>query len=190
MKITAIVGSIRKNSAGHQIGEWVAEQAEYAVSDIAEAEGAELEVHYLEDYDLPFGTAETVPMAQQQNYDDERITRWSKVIDGSDAFLFITPEYNHSVPGPFKNAVDLLGAEWTGKAIGFVGYGFTMGSRAVEHWRQIASNFEMHDVRSQVGIDLGSSLDSDGKFVPAENLSTQLKATVESIARAATQLSK
>lgn len=185
MRITAIVGSVRKNSAGHQIGEWVAEQANFATSELTDVQ---LDVQYLEDFDLPQVTSEVVPMAQNKQYDDERVTRWSQVIDSSDAFLFITPEYNHSIPGTFKNAVDLLGSEWVGKAVGFVGYGFTMGARAVEHWRQIVSNFEMHDVRSQVGIDLATALDSDGKVVVPEGANAQLKGVVESIAKAAQKL--
>ena len=60
MKITAIVGSVRRNSAGHQIGEWVAELAEFATSELTDVQ---LDVQYLEDFDLPPVTSEVVPLS-------------------------------------------------------------------------------------------------------------------------------
>ena len=58
-------------------------------------------------------------------------------------FVSDTPEYNHGVPGAFKNAVDSLGPEWVGKAVGFVSYGADGGVRCVEHWRAIVASFQM-----------------------------------------------
>lgn len=77
-------------------------------------------------------------------------------------YVFMTPEYNHGVPGAFKNAVDLLGPEWVGKAIGFVSYGSAEGVRAVEQWRQIVANFSMFDVRAQASLSNFTEFAPDG----------------------------
>lgn len=90
---------------------------------------------------------------------------WSDAIDACDAYIFVTPEYNHGVPGAFKNAVDTLGSEWMGKPVGFVGYGSVGGVRAIENWRTVLANFSMYDVRAEVNINLFTDF-TDGEFTP------------------------
>ena len=169
-RIALIVGSVRSQRTADALLPWLTDR-------LSEAEWVDHDVVDLRDLDLDESVL-------QPGGDGPLAAR----LEDADGFLILTPEYNHSIPGTFKNAVDLLGSEWVGKVVGFVGYGFTMGARAVEHWRQIVSNFEMHDVRSQVGIDLATALDSDGKVVVPEGANAQLKGVVESIAKAAQKL--
>lgn len=187
MKIAAVIGSTRQGAVGAQVGEWIASQAEAVTADL---DGVELEIVKLSDYDLPLFDGPVPPMGLNKKYDDERVTKWSQTIDAADAFLFVTPEYNHSVPAPFKNAVDSLGAEWSGKVVGFVGYSYSNSVRAIEHWRQILANFQMVDVRNTVDINLATALDSDGKFTADEGASDALKIVVGDIAKLSAQLSK
>ncbi|WP_324617852.1 NADPH-dependent FMN reductase [Mycolicibacterium diernhoferi] len=95
-----------------------------------------------------------------------QVRRWGQAVDACDGFIFVTPEYNHGVPGAFKNAVDSLGPEWFGKTVGFVSYGADGGVRAVEQWRQIVANMQMFDVRAQVALSLFSEF-GPGGFTPA-----------------------
>ena len=155
MKIGIIVGSVREGRTGTAVGQWVREVAE-------RHEGADFELLELSDFDLPLLTSATVPGMAERNYDDERVTRWGRAIDSCDGFIFITPEYNHSIPGGFKNAFDSLAPEWMGKTVGFVSYGADLGVRAVEHWRTIVANFSMHAVRQQVSLGLFTEFDEDG----------------------------
>lgn len=141
-------------------------------------------------FELPLFDGPVPSMALGKKYEDERVTKWSKVIDAADAFLFITPEYNHSVPAPFKNAVDSLGAEWSGKAVGFVGYSFTGGVRVVEHWRSILSNFQMADVRNTVDINLATALDAEGSFIAGDEYVDALRTVITDVAVLAHQLAK
>src|SRR5690606_11910969 len=97
--------------------------------------------------DVPLLTTSVHPMAAGKSYDDAGTQRWSDAVDACDAFVFVTPEYNHGVPGGFKNAVDSLGPEWVGKPVAFVGHGSVSGVRAIEQWRQIVANFAMPVVR-------------------------------------------
>ena len=88
-------------------------------------------------------------------------------MDACDGFVFVTPEYNHSVPGPFKNAFDCLAAEWAGKPVAFVGYGSAGAIRGVEAWRTIVVNFSMPQLRNQ--LDFGFFTDwADGEFRPVD----------------------
>lgn len=157
MKIGIIIGSVRDGRVGENVATWVAEQA-------ATRSEAEFEVIDLAALNVPILTAETLPAAAKKQYDSEAVTRWSAAVDACDGFVFVTPEYNHGVPGAFKNAVDSLGPEWTGKTVGFVSYGADAGVRSVEQWRQIIANFEMHDVRQQVSLRRFEEFGQDGSL--------------------------
>lgn len=102
----------------------------------------------LADYDLPL-LDEPAP-AMFGVYSKPHTRRWAATIASFDGFVFITPEYNHSVPGALKNAIDYLYAEWNDKAAGFVSYGVHGGVRAVEHLRLTMAELKVADVRSQV----------------------------------------
>lgn len=160
MKIGIIIGSIREQRKGEQVARWVHSVASTRTE-------AEFTVVDLKSFDLPLLTSATVPGAAKRQYDDPRVTAWGQEIDSYDGFIFVTPEYNHSVPGAFKNAVDSIGPEWTGKTVAFVSYGADGGVRATEHWRQIVANFQMHGVRGTVALSTFSEFDG-AEFTPGE----------------------
>lgn len=179
MRIGIIVGSIREGRKGEAVGQWVHNLA-------VEHGGAEFELLEVASYNLPLLTSATLPAAAGKKYDSPEVTRWSGAVDACDGFVFVTAEYNHSVPGAFKNAFDLLGQEWQGKAVGFVSYGADNGVRAVEHWRQIVANFSMVDVRSAVAMS-GFTEFPKGVFTPdprrAQEVSSLLKELLAAVAR-------
>lgn len=119
-------------------------------------------------------TSGTHPMMANKHYDSPAVQQWSDAIDACDGFVFVTPEYNHSVPGAFKNAVDSLGSEFVGKAIAFVGYGADGGVRATEDWRTIVANFSMHDVRAQLSLSRFAEFGPDATFQPNERRAGEL----------------
>lgn len=155
MKIGIIVGSVRRERAADAVVGWVREQAD-------RRDDAEFEVIDLREFDLPVFDSPTLPAMAEKQYESPAVTRWSRAVDGCDGFVFITPEYNHGVPGGFKNAFDSLGPEWQDKTVGFVSYGAEGGVRSVEQWRQIVANFSMHDVRQQVSLSLFGEFGDDG----------------------------
>jgi NAD(P)H-dependent FMN reductase len=87
--------------------------------------------------------------------------RWASAIDACDGFVFVTPEYNRSLPGALKNAIDYLFAEWHDKAAGFVGYGVAGGVRAVEHLRQVLGELRVATVRTHVALSLAEDLSGE-----------------------------
>ena len=144
-RIALLVGSIRRGRKGGTVARWAQDHArnrqdaDYVLVDLAAI-------------DLPRFDAETPPSFG--GYRDEQTQRWSHLIAGFDAFVFVTPEYNRSIPAALKDAIDHLYAEWRDKAAGFIGYGVVGGVRAVEHLRLICGELHLADVSTSVAIDL------------------------------------
>lgn len=180
MKIGIILGSIREGRSGESVANWVVEQS-------AARDGATYELVDLRSYDLPLLTSATVPGAAQKKYDDDRVQRWSATIDSLDAFVFVTPEYNHGVPGGLKNAFDSLGSEWADKPVAFVSYGAEGGVRAVEHWRQIVANFHMFGVRQQISLSLFTEFGANGAE-PAERRTNELATLFDQLEKATSRV--
>ena len=145
--IGVILGSVRQGRFGEAVAHWVVDAGQAR-------EGFSYQLLDLAEFNVPALTAAVPPGAANKQYENPAVTAWSKAVDACDGFVFVTPEYNHSVPGAMKNAFDSLGPEWAGKPVAFVGYGADKAIRAVEHWRQIVANFSMFDVRNQVGFSI------------------------------------
>ncbi|WP_306436942.1 NADPH-dependent FMN reductase [Rhodococcus sp. 06-235-1A] len=94
--------------------------------------------------------------------------KWAQVVSELDGFIIVTPEYNHSIPGVLKNALDYLYAEWNNKSVGFVSYGSAGGTRAAEHLRSIAGELQLADVRQQVTLTLSDDFENYSTFTPGE----------------------
>ncbi|WP_448852307.1 NADPH-dependent FMN reductase [Corynebacterium sp. 335C] len=178
MKIGIITGTTRQGNNGQKIGDWVNQVA-------AGRDDAEFVDIRLAAQDLNLLTEPTMPGMANGEYEDPKTTEWAKVIAPLDGYVFITPEYNAAPPAAFKNAVDLLFVEWTGKPVAFVGYGFHHGERAVAHWRDIVGNLKMQAVTEHVGIGLGEELAKDGSFVPAEGREAELNAMLDELVKLA-----
>ena len=159
-KIGIILGSIREGRSGEAIANWVKEIADKRES------GVEYELLDLKSFNVPLLESAIVPGMANGQYDNANVQAWADAIKSCDGFIFVTPEYNHSVPGPFKNAFDSI-AEWQGKTVAFIGYGFSGGVRAVEAWRLAVANFSMHQIRAQVEVNLITDI-TDGEFTPAD----------------------
>ena len=153
--IAIVIGSTRPGRLGADVADWVARLAkertlaDYQVLDVAE-------------FDLDLLNEETVPGAANRDYANEKTRRWSRAVDEFDGFVFVTPEYNHSVPAALKNAFDVLYPEWSDKPAAFVGYGADGAVRAIEHWRTIVANARMVAVRAQVSLSLFHDMGEDG----------------------------
>lgn len=173
MKIAIIVGTTRPGRVGPQVGRWVLEQAQ-------EFGGADYELVEVADYGLVLLDEATVPGAAHRQYENPRTRVWSEKVDEFDGFVFVTAEYNHSVPAAFKNAFDVLYPEWGGKAVAFVSYGADGGVRSVEHWRQIVANAHLLAVRSVVTLPTFTEF-TDGVFTPTERRPDEARAMLTAL---------
>ncbi|HEX8869727.1 MAG TPA: NAD(P)H-dependent oxidoreductase, partial [Lentzea sp.] len=155
-RIGIILGSTRPGRRGEQVARWVEERA-------APRGDAEFEVIDLLDHPLPH--LDELP----GEYRHPHTRVWSARIASFDGFVVVTPEYNHSVPGVLKNALDFLHEEWRNKAIGFVSYGGAGGARAVEQLRLACGALEMADVSAQVTLPLATEFEDFTTLTPSEH---------------------
>ena len=165
-----VLGSIRPGRAGEQVVRWIEEQS-------LQVEGVSPVFIDLRDYNLPL-FAEEMPPSMQAPTLPEAVRLRANI----EALIFVTPEYNHSISGVLKNAIDYLPpATLKDKATALVGYSYYGGVTPRAHLREILSTFGA-DVRDQeIGINLGSDF-VDGAFTPSEELSAQLRELLASLA--------
>ncbi len=123
-----------------------------------------VEVVDLATLNLPFLDEATPPM--MHGYTHEHTKAWSAAVAAADAFIMVTPEYNHSYSPVLKNAIDYLFTEWNYKPVGFVSYGsLAGGARAVEHLRGVAGELKMYDIREQVLLpNYWEHLSTEGRY--------------------------
>lgn len=148
IRIAFITGSTRPGRRGSMVADWALEAARRH-PDVITGD-VEVEPVDLAHFDLPVLNESTPAMFGVYEHDHTR--QWADCIAGFDGFVFVTAEYNHSIPGALKNAIDYLFAEWNDKAAGFVSYGVHGGTRAVEHLRQVLAELKVAGVRSQVAL--------------------------------------
>src|SRR3954467_2351067 len=158
LKVGIVVGSTRPGRKAEAVARWVHEIARKRTD-------AEFEVVDIQDFNLPL-LDEPVPPSMGQ-YSKPHTKAWAAKVGSFDAFVFVTPEYNHGTSGALKNAIDFLFAEWSNKAAGFVGYGSAGGARAVEQLRLVLAEVQVATVRNQVALSLFTDFENFTTFKPA-----------------------
>lgn len=145
-KIAIIVGSTRPTRFADIPTKWIAEKA-------AAHGGIDAEVVDLRDYPMPFfDEVASNAWAPTQN---EVAVKWQKKLAEFDGYIFVVAEYNRSITGVLKNALDQAYVEWAKKPMGIVAYGSVGGTRAAEHLRLIGVELQMVPVRHGVHIGGG-----------------------------------
>lgn len=153
LKIGIILGSTREGRVSPQVGTWVKEVAE-------KRRDAEYEIIDIADFKLPF--------LGEPGGDTSGVAAWSEKVAACDGFVFIVAEYNHSITGALKNALDYLRVEWNNKAAGIVSYGSVGGARAAEHLRGILGELLVADVRVHPALSLFTDFENGSVFKPKE----------------------
>ncbi len=160
LKIGIILSSTREGRVSPDVGNWVYEM-------VKDTEGLSFEILDIKDYDLPFlGTTD----------DTSNIDAWQEKLDAFDGFIFVVAEYNHSITGALKNAIDLVKDEWHNKVAGIVSYGSAGGARAAEHLRGILAELQVATVRSHVLLLLFDDFDNFSDFNPRDLHQDNIKA--------------
>ena len=157
LKVAIIIGSTRPGRKAEDVARWV-----HGIA--ARRDDASFEIVDIAAFDLPL-LDEAYPPSMGQ-YSKPHTHAWAARIADFDAFVFVTPEYNHSMPGALKNAIDYLFREWNDKAAGFVGYGSVGGARAVEQLRLVMGELKVADVRAAVALSLFTDFEQFTIFKP------------------------
>ncbi len=172
LKIAIVTGSTRPGRNNESVARWVHRLA-------SERKDAEFELVDIAEYNLPLYDEPMSPMFGQYKY--EHTKRWASKIASFDAFVFVTPEYNHSIPAALKNAIDYLYREWNNKAAGIVSYGGSGGARAAEHLRLILGEMMIATVRAQVLLSLIADFEHFTSFKPAPHHDKEVHAMLDQL---------
>ena len=171
-RLAVVVGSVRPNRVGGTIAQWVVDQAN-------EIEGVEAEIVDIASFNLPLFAEEIPPRMAAPS--DSAGAAFDEALKSFDALIFVTPEYNFSIPGALKNAIDFLqpGAV-ANKGVGVVGYSYNVGIRAVSHLQQILQGMGATVVASNVFLSLNTDF-ADGAFSPASFHDPEVPAMVRDV---------
>lgn len=172
IKVAIIIGSTRPGRHAEAVAKWAYDIAKQRTD-------AEYELVDIIDFNLPL-LDEPFPPSMNK-YTKEHTKVWAEKISSFDAFVFVTPEYNHSTSGALKNAIDFLYKEWNNKAAGFISYGSIGGARAVEHLRLIMAELQVADVREQVLLSLFTDFENFQVFKPAAMHEKKVNAMLDQV---------
>ncbi|TWG27110.1 NAD(P)H-dependent FMN reductase [Micromonospora palomenae] len=144
-KLVIIIGSVREGRFGPVVASWVADQAR-------EHGGFDIEVVDLADAEIPLSLPAASPKFAGDSYPrPEGMASLTSHLKDADAFIMVTPEYNHSYPASLKAAIDWHFTQWTAKPVAFVSYGGAAGGRhAVLHLENVLT--ELHAVTIRDGL--------------------------------------
>ncbi|GAA4547176.1 NADPH-dependent FMN reductase [Amycolatopsis samaneae] len=174
VRLAVVVGSVREGRFAPVVADWFAGEAaahgrfEVDVVDLAEPELPMV---------LPAFGATPGPAVLAE------VAKVTPRLAGADAFVVVTPEYNHSYPASLKNAIDWHNPEWHAKPVGFVSYGgMSGGLRAVEHLRGVFAELNAMTIRETVSFHgAHTRFGPDGKPKDAEATSVAAKALLDQL---------
>lgn len=137
IRVSMIYGSTREGRLCDKVAEWVVAQiGRHPTFSLETIDPATLELSW-----------------RHESHDNAVISDLKHRLYRSDAFLILTPEYNHSYPAALKFVIDSAYEEWRAKPVGFVSYGGSAGGiRAVEHLRQVFAELQAVTMRNTVSF--------------------------------------
>ena len=156
------------------VAAWVAERAR-------EHGGFDVQVTDLAELNLPLLDEPNHPRLRQ--YTKQHTKDWSALVDASDAFIFVTPEYNYGFNAALKNAIDYLFHEWNNKPAGIVSYGgIAAGTRATQMLKQVLTALKIMPVPEAVNIPfVAQHLDEDKRFKSTELIDASATAMLDEL---------
>ncbi len=181
LKLQIIVASTRPGRLGLAVAQWFD-------AHVRERGGWEVDFCDLAELNLPMMDEPNHPRLKQ--YVHQYTRDWSARVDAVDAFVVVTPEYNHGITAPLKNAIDYLHLEWHYKTMGFVSYGgVSAGTRGVEGIKVVAACLKMMPIFETVAIaGIGNAIDEHGQLKATDPMRKSADALLDELAKWATAL--
>lgn len=159
MKLAIIVGTTRQNRQTLKQAKWVLNNAK-------QQEGVEAELVDLADYPMPFFAEPVSPRYNPAREVDPAAQKWLNKLEEFDAYVFVTPEYNHSISGVLKNAFDYIDWQLVRKPAGIVSHGTVGGARAAMHLKEIISEAHAVPLSKFVAFShMSDAIDDDGELM-------------------------
>ena len=174
--LCVLIASTRPGRVGLPVGRWAAQTAtdHGGFQRVEVADLAELALPLLDEPNHP----------RLRKYTHEHTHAWSGIVDAADAFVFVTPEYNHGPAASLLNAISYLHQEWQYKPVAFVSYGGASGGmRGVEPVKPILTQLGMMPIPEAVAIHSISNHVVDGAFMPTESQHKAAAGMLDELAR-------
>lgn len=172
IRTAIVVGSTRPGRKAESVAEWVLEHAQRRPD-------ATFEILDIADFNLPL-LDEPIP-AMAADYRQPHTLAWAAAVGSYDAYVLVTPEYNHATSAALKNAIDYLYSEWNDKAAGLVSYGVDGGIRAGEHLRLVMSEMQVATVRSQVTLSFPTDFRDWNELAPSDGQQERLTSMLDQL---------
>jgi NAD(P)H-dependent FMN reductase len=155
LRLAVITGSVRDGRFGTTVSNWFSNAAR-------ERPEFDVDLVDLADFSHPANMT-----------DAEDVRAFRKHVADADAIVVVTPEYNHSFPGPLKTAIDSIGRDWYAKPVGFVSYGgLSGGLRSVEALRVVFAELHAVTMRDTVSFHgARTNFDAEGTPIHTEAVS-------------------
>lgn len=172
-KLLVLTGSARPNSVGEAL-------LPYFERAIKGHKATVLDVARVDQLGLPFYDALTSPSSESYRPEHRSVEGWAKRVQSADAVIWLMPEYNHSVTGIQKNAIDWLYKEWRDKPLGIIAYGFYAGKNALEAIQPIIGVIRP-DLRAQQGLMITKDINPDGTAIDSSEVLSRVKLVVDAV---------
>lgn len=174
MNLYIIVGSVREGRTAIKVARWIEQTIKNFNFSTVQTELVDLK-----EWNLPIFAGAHPPATGI--YDQPKQQEWADKIAQGDAFIFISPEYNHGYSPALKNALDYVGKEWQSKPAAYVGYGSSHGSRSIDQIRQVATTLGLVDSNATLEIRDIFQRNKDESFTGNEFEEKALKSIVDKL---------
>ena len=174
-RLMIIVASTRPGRMGTPVANWFVPLArEYGAFDVDVVDLAELDLPLLNEPNHP----------RLRDYMHPHTHEWSARVDAADAFVFVTPEYNHGYPAALKNAIDYLHQEWLHKPVAFVSYGgIAAGTRSMQQLTQVVTAVKLLPLDEAVNIPFVRTLVHDGVLDASDSMERAVSSMLDELLR-------
>jgi len=173
--ILVVTGSVRPNNVNEKIVLLVREQLN--------KKGANVIIANLGELGLPFFDSPYAPTNPAFAPSDERVQKWTAMVDTADGVVFVTPEYNHTMSPVQLNAIDWIGKEWIDKHIALIGYGWTSGGgKAHDTAREaLAANLKANVGEKQTNLFFTKDISPDGTVIDEAGVTSKISETLNEL---------
>jgi NAD(P)H-dependent FMN reductase len=177
IKLTVVLASTRNGRRGKKVAKWF-------LPIVKEDSRFEVTLADLKEYALPFYEDQVEPSDREdRKYPDPKVQAWSDVISGSDAVVFVMPEYNRTISAPLKNAIDHLYWEWLDKPVGLIGYGSRGAQEAIDSMSNLIRILRWKVAPSIVGVQqVKKAFDENGKLDKSDEYAKTARQMLDQLA--------
>ncbi len=160
MKLGIILGSTREGRATERLAKWVVKAAQRLPD-------TQVELLDLRDYPMPFFAEKKSPKANPDRHPRPVVNKWLDKLQEKDAYVFVTPEYNHAMPAVLKNAIDYTDWQFYKKPAAVVSHGSTGGARATSDLKVSLSEARGFVIPTNVAFThrVSDNFDEEGNFI-------------------------